>query len=69
MKKWLKYVKPHTLYFILGPLCMIIEVIGDVIMPYFLSILINSGMDGTLTVGKSIGLALEEIKSDKILIK
>lgn len=58
MKKWLKYVKPHTLYFILGPLCMIIEVIGDVIMPYFLSILINSGMDGTLTVGKSIGLAL-----------
>ena len=58
MKKWLKYVKPHTLYFRLGPLCMIIEVIGDVVMPYFLSILINSGMDGTLTVGKSIGLAL-----------
>ena len=58
MKKWSKYVKPHALYFILGPLCMIIEVIGDVLMPYFLSILINSGMDGSLTVGKSIGLSL-----------
>lgn len=57
MKKYLKYVKPHALSFILGPLCMIIEVIGDVIMPYFLSVLINSGMNGTLTVGKSIGLA------------
>ncbi len=57
MKKWIKYIKPHALYFVLGPLCMIIEVIGDVVMPYFLSVLINSGMDGTLTVGKSIGLA------------
>ena len=57
MKKYLKYVKPHALSFILGPLCMIIEVIGDVVMPYFLSVLINSGMNGTLTVGKSIGLA------------
>ncbi len=57
MKKYLKYVKPHALSFVLGPLCMIIEVIGDVVMPYFLSVLINSGMNGTLTVGKSIGLA------------
>lgn len=68
MKKWLKYVKPHTLYFILGPLCMIIEVIGDVIMPYFLSILINSGMEGTLTVSKSIGLSLLMILTALIMM-
>lgn len=68
MKKWLKYVKPHTLYFILGPLCMIIEVIGDVLMPYFLSILINSGMNGTLTISKSIGLALLMILTALIMM-
>ena len=68
MKKWLKYVKPHALSFVLGPLCMIIEVIGDVVMPYFLSILINSGMDGTLTVGKSIGLALLMILTALIMM-
>lgn len=37
MKRWLKYVKPYTLYFILGPLCMIVEVVGEVLMPLFLS--------------------------------
>ncbi len=31
--KWGKYIKPHLLYFILGPLCMIVEVIGEVLMP------------------------------------
>ncbi len=31
--RWSKYVKPHLRYFILGPLCMIVEVIGEVLMP------------------------------------
>jgi len=31
--KWRKYVKPYLPYFILGPLCMIIEVIGEVLLP------------------------------------
>ena len=30
---WGKYIKPHLIYFILGPLCMIVEVIGEVLMP------------------------------------
>ena len=30
MKKWAKYAKPYTKYFILGPLCMIVEVIGEI---------------------------------------
>ncbi|MBQ2390904.1 MAG: ABC transporter ATP-binding protein [Clostridia bacterium] len=54
MKRWLKYVKPYTLYFITGPLCMIVEVIGEVLMPLFLSIVIDEGTQGTLNVSKSI---------------
>ena len=33
MKRWFKYVKPYLPYFILGPLCMIIEVVGEVFFP------------------------------------
>ena len=35
MRRWMKYVKPYKWYFILGPLCMIIEVVGEVVMPKF----------------------------------
>ncbi len=57
MKRWLGYVKPYITYFILGPLCMIIEVIGEVLMPMFLGQVINDGLAGNLTVSKSIGYA------------
>ncbi len=56
MKRWGKYIKPYLPYFILGPLCMIIEVIGEVVMPRLLAVIINGGTDGTLTTGKSIGI-------------
>lgn len=58
LKRWGKYIKPYLPYFIIGPLCMIVEVIGEVIMPRLLAIVINSGTDNTLTVGKSIMTAL-----------
>lgn len=58
LKRWGKYIKPYLLYFIIGPLCMIVEVIGEVIMPRLLAIVINAGTDNTLTVGKSITTAL-----------
>jgi len=45
MKMWMKYVKPYWPYFILGPICMIIEVIGEVLMPRFLSVIIDYGID------------------------
>lgn len=54
MKRWLKYVKPYLHYFILGPLCMIIEVIGEVLMPLYLAEVINAAIDGTLTNGGSL---------------
>jgi len=65
MKRWMKYVKPYMLYFILGPLCMIIEVIGEVLMPLYLAEVITGGIEGTLTtegslwaMAKMIGTAL-----------
>ncbi len=46
MKRWFKYIKPYWLYFILGPLCMIVEVIGEVLMPKLLSWIIDLGIAG-----------------------
>ena len=54
MKRWFKYIKPYLAYFILGPLCMIIEVIGEVLMPLFLANVINEAVEGTLTTGDSL---------------
>ncbi|MBO5852214.1 MAG: ABC transporter ATP-binding protein [Clostridia bacterium] len=57
MKTWYKYIKPYLPYFIIGPVCMIVEVIGEVLMPKFLAIVINGAVDGSLTIGSSIGAA------------
>ncbi len=57
MKMWYKYIKPYLPYFIIGPVCMIVEVIGEVLMPKFLAIVINGAKGGTLTVASSIGTA------------
>lgn len=54
MKQWFKYIKPYLPYFIIGPLCMIVEVIGEVLMPKLLSMVINAGTAETLTVPNSI---------------
>ena len=58
MKRWLKYVKPYLPFFILGPLCMIVEVAGEAIMPKLLATIINGKQQGTLTVGSSVGTML-----------
>ena len=41
MKAFLKYIKPYKLYFILGPLCMIVEVLGEVVMPKLYSMIVK----------------------------
>ena len=58
MKQWFKYVKPYLKYFITGPVCMIVEVIGEMLMPYMLAVVINAGKEGILTVGESIFAAV-----------
>ncbi|MBO5907856.1 MAG: ABC transporter ATP-binding protein [Clostridia bacterium] len=57
MKRWFKYVRPYLKSFILGPVGMIIEVIGEMFMPLILAMIINDANAGTLTVGSSIGYA------------
>ncbi len=54
MKRWIKYVKPYKKYFISGPVCMIIEVIGEVVMPLFLAAIINGAQNNTLTPFSSV---------------
>lgn len=44
MKRWMKYVKPYWVYFVLGPICMIVEVVGEVFMPKFMANIINEGV-------------------------
>ncbi len=54
MKRWMKYVKPYSAYFILGPLCMIVEVIGEVLMPKYLAMVLGQSVDAT--PGYSLGI-------------
>ena len=61
MKRWAKYVKPYLLYFILGPLCMMVEVVGEVLMPLYLAEVINGAIAGTLTNPKSIWIMVKMI--------
>ena len=61
MKRWMKYVKPYMLYFILGPLCMIIEVVGEVLMPMYLAEIITGALDKTLTTEGSLLVMLKMI--------
>ena len=54
MKIWYKYLKPHLKYFILGPICIIVEVIGEILMPKYLAMIINnsatSGIDYSIKI-------------------
>ena len=61
MKRWFKYIKPYLHFFILGPLCMIVEVIGEVLMPLFLGDILECAEKGTLTVEVSLIVMLKMI--------
>ncbi len=51
MKRWLKYVKPYLPYFILGPLCMIVEIVGEVFMPKFMGEIIDKAVVENVPTG------------------
>ncbi len=61
MKRWLKYIKPYWYYFALTPVFIMIEVVGEVIMPRLLASLINSANAGTLTNGESIRVMIKMV--------
>ncbi len=44
MKRYWKYIKPYLPAFIIGPLMMIVEVIGEVVLPKFMANIINVGV-------------------------
>ena len=58
MKRWSKYIRPYMKYFILGPLCMIVEVIGEIVMPKFLAGIINNGADKGMSYSVTMSLLM-----------
>ncbi len=53
MKRWIGYAKPYWKYFLLGPLCMIVEILGEVFMPRLFGNIINNGI-----ADKNVGYVL-----------
>lgn len=44
MKIYWKYIKPYTLFFILGPVLMLTEVAGEIVLPKIMATMIDSGI-------------------------
>lgn len=56
MKRYVKYMKPYQSAFILGPIFMIVEVLGEIILPKLMSLIINYGCGQAVDVeAKGIG--------------
>lgn len=45
MSRYEKYILPYLIYWIIGPLGMIVEVLGEIFLPYMLSKIINHGVE------------------------
>ncbi|NBJ93172.1 ABC transporter ATP-binding protein [Parablautia muri] len=59
MKRYWKYVKPYLRAFILGPLFMIVEVVGEVVLPKLMANIINVGAaDRNVTYIIGMGIAM-----------
>lgn len=59
MNRYGKYIKPYLRYFIAGPFCMIVEVIGEVLLPWMMSQIINIGIaDKNVSMIISIGVCM-----------
>lgn len=43
MKRYVKYIRPYLYAFILGPVMMVTEVVGEVLLPAFMADIINVG--------------------------
>lgn len=44
MKKYWKYIKPYMLFFFLGPVLMLTEVAGEIVLPKIMGTMIDSGI-------------------------
>ena len=55
MKQYMKYVNPYAIYFLLAPVFMLVEVVGEVVMPKLLANIIDIGIPSGNT-GYSLGM-------------
>ena len=44
MKRYKKYMTPYLSAFIIGPLLMLTEVFGEIMLPKLMSLIINNGV-------------------------
>ena len=58
MRRYWKYIKPYLPAFIIGPILMIVEVIGEVVMPLLLSNIIDYGVRGNRGVAYIIMMGI-----------
>lgn len=59
MKRYGKYIKPYLSAFILGPILMIVEVLGEIILPKLMALIINNGVaDRNIPYIVEIGLLM-----------
>ena len=54
----MKYVKPYWIYFVLAPVCMIVEVLGEVVLPKLYANIVNNGVEAGMGTGYIITAAL-----------
>lgn len=57
MKHYWKYIKPYMPFFILGPLLMLTEVAGEIVLPRIMATMIDNGI-GDASAGLGIGYIL-----------
>jgi len=60
MKQYMKYVKPYAAFFLLAPVFMLVEVVGEVVMPKLLANIIDVGIptgDTGYIIGMGLGMA------------
>ena len=46
LRRYFKFMKPYALYFILGPLLMLTEVVGEVVLPKLMGQMVDNGILG-----------------------
>ena len=65
--RWGKYVRPYWKYFVLGPLCMIIEVVGEIVLPKLYADIINNGVAGA-NIGRIVFICAMMVLSSIIMM-
>lgn len=58
MRRYGKYLKPYIGSVIAGPLLMLVEVVGEVILPYLMALIINEGIERSKSPGYVITIGV-----------